>query len=218
MPSKIQIVGIYNSIDEIPYYQLKSSLIISTIQSKENTLNICYISPLISDNDLKRVQDDVDTFINKKIKEETYLLINQFVSPETFFVVDQAMNKTECIKYLVNKAMINKDVNSNFLQQVLHREKLSSTAFFGKFAIPHSNIQNANSNKLYIMVNKQGVKWDNQNIKIIILILIKGNAMDEFRSLYTCLTETLYKNDSIFKNISYINSVDDMLNYLFQQN
>lgn len=42
--------------------------------------------------------------------------------------------------------------------------------------------------------------------------------MDEFRSLYTCLTETLYKNNDIFKNINHINNVDDMLKYLFQFN
>lgn len=217
-PSKIQIVGLYNTLSEIPYYQLKSSLIISTIQCQESSLSICYISPLFNDFDLKRVQQQVDLFINKRLEEQTKMLINQFVSPGTFFVIDKKMGKTECIEFLVDKAIKNRDVSADFLQQVLHREKLSSTAFFGKFAIPHSNIQNAYSNKLYIMINRQGVSWDNQNIKIIFLILIKGNAMDEFRSLYTCLTETLYKNNDIFKNINHINNVDDMLKYLFQFN
>ena len=119
---------------------------------------------------------------------------------------------SEDVELLVNKALKNKDVNENFYNQVLEREKYSSTAFYGKFAIPHSNVQNANVTKLYIMVNQEGVKWDDENIKLIFLILIKREAANDFRKLYVGITETLYHSNVVFNNLDKIKTVEDIYN------
>ncbi|MGN1343184.1 MAG: PTS sugar transporter subunit IIA, partial [Traorella sp.] len=89
------------------------------------------------------------------------------------------------------------------------------TAFYGKFAIPHSNIQNANVTKLYIMVNQEGILWDSDNIKLVFLILIKKEAANDFRKLYVGITETLYHSNTVFNNIEKINNVEDLKKYLF---
>ena len=214
MLGKVQIMGFYHRFDDIPYRDYKESFIISTIQYSDKKAKVCYISPFFNDQDYQKVYIGVQEFLRKKTKQEFLDLFDMYISEDCFFSISQKMDKIEAIELLVNKALKNKDVNENFYNQVLEREKYSSTAFYGKFAIPHSNVQNANVTKLYIMVNQEGVKWDDENIKLIFLILIKREAANDFRKLYVGITETLYHSNVVFNNLDKIKTVEDLKKYL----
>lgn len=88
---------------------------------------------------------------------------------KNFNIRHQKMTKTDVIHQLSTMAIQNKDVSADFEEHVLNREKLSSTAFYNKFAIPHSDQQSAKTTKLYIMINTAGITWDDQ---IVYLSLI----------------------------------------------
>ncbi|MDY5276381.1 MAG: PTS sugar transporter subunit IIA [Erysipelotrichaceae bacterium] len=114
------------------------------------------------------------------------------------------------------KALDNNDVLEDFHNQVISRENLSSTCFFDKFAIPHSNIQNALSTKLYVMVNNTKVTWNKSKINLVCLILIKRDTNDDFRKLYAGLSDILYDNNILFNNTDKIKNLDDFLYFLLK--
>lgn len=217
LPSQVQILGFYHSLEDIPYRTLKECLIVSTIQPEEMPANIYVISPFFSENDLSYVSSGIMEYVRKKTNDEVRSLISSYLSENTFFILDQEMSKEETIRYLCDKALDNGDVIGGFYEQVMERERLSATAFFSRFAIPHSNIQNANETRLYVMINKQDIVWNEDNsIKVVILILIKRQASDDFRKLYTGITETLYRNSNAFNYINRIHSLDDFIELFFE--
>lgn len=211
---KVQIMGFFNRINDIPYRDFKDYFIISTTQYQEQNSKICYISPFFSYLDQRKVNTAINEYLKRKEKEEFSRLFDTYISDDCFFSIDQKMDKYEAIRFLVDQAEKNKDVNENFYDQVLEREKYSSTSFFGKFAIPHSNVQNANTTKLYIMINHEGVDWNGEIIKLIFLILIDHEAASNFRKLYSGITETLYHSNTIFENINKISNMNDLKKYL----
>ncbi len=213
---KIQIMGFYNSLYEIPYGLYKKCLIITTEKVDTSNKNICCISPFALDSDIIRVQETITNFIKERNTKEVSELIHRYLSEDTFFIMNKALNKEEAINFLCQKALLNNDVPEGFNTQVLNREKLSSTCFFDKFAIPHSNLQNAYQTKLYVMINKEKITWDKAKIKLVCLILIKRETNDDFRKLYAGLSEILCNKDFIFDNIDKINSLDDFLYYLLK--
>lgn len=214
---KIQIMGFYSSISDIPYRLYKNSLIISTeLETNKNNNNICCISPFVSDKDINKVQEAITLFIKKKNTNEVSNLINRYLTKDTFYVLDGKMDKYDAINFLCEKAFENKDVLEGFHNQVISREKLSSTCFFDKFAIPHSNIQNAINTKLYVMLNKSKVNWDKSRINLVCLILIKRDANDDFRKLYAGLTDVLCDNSFLFNNIDKIKNLNDFLYFLLK--
>ncbi len=213
---KVQIMGFYSSAYEIPYGLYKKCLIVSTEKEDVNNKNLCIISPFALDSDVIKLQETITSFIKDRNNKEVSQLIDKYLNNDTFFIVDEAMDKEDAINYLCAKAFENGDVLKDFNVQVLNREKLSSTCFFNKFAIPHSNIQNANNTKLYVLINNNKVIWDRARIKIVCLILIKRETNDDFRKLYAGLSEILCNNTSLFDNVDKINSLDDFLYYLLR--
>ena len=213
---KVQIMGFYTSTYEIPYRLYKSCLIITTEQESSSNKNVCCISPFALDSDIIKIQETITAFVKEKNSKEVSKLINKYITDDSFFVVKQKMDKQEAINFLCDKAKGNNDIGDDFNVQVLNREKLSSTCFFDKFAIPHSNIQNALSTKLYVMVNKGQVSWDKSKIKLVCLILIKRETSDDFMKLYAGLIELLSKNETLFDNINKIKNLDDFLYYLLK--
>lgn len=217
MPGQVQILGFYHSLEDVPYRGLKECLIITTIRLEEQIGNVFLVSPFFSENEFANVQAGILEFIRIKTGKEIRTLIGNYVSDDTFFILDQDMTKEEVIRYLCDKALENGDVGENFYEQVMERERLSTTAFFNRFAIPHSNIQNANETRLYIMINRQDIVWNEENtIRLVILILIKRRASDSFRKLYTGITETLYRNSDAFIHIGKIQSLNDFIRYFFE--
>lgn len=214
---KVQIMGFYSSIYEIPYGLYKKCLIISTEKEEFKNKNICGISPFVSDTDIIKIQETITSFIKDKNIQEVSQLINKYLNEDTFFVLDKKMDKNDAIKFLCEKAYKNLDVLSGFEKQVLNRERLSSTCFFDKFAIPHSNVQNALNTKLYILIDKSAISWNKSKIRLACLILIKRETNDDFRKLYAGLSEILCKNTSLFDNIEKINTLDDFKYYLLQK-
>ena len=68
------------------------------------------------------------------------------------------------------------------------------------------------------MVNSAGIAWDDQTVHIVFLIAIDHRASIEFRRLYNSIIETLYRNDSILKNINKIQSISDFIRYFSLNN
>lgn len=213
---KVQIMGFYSSTSDIPYRLYKSCLIITTEEDVNRNIRKCIVSPFASDKDIIKVQEAITTFIKEKNANEVSNLINKYLTKDTFYVLNEKMDKYEAINFLCEKALDNNDVLEDFHNQVISRENLSSTCFFDKFAIPHSNIQNALSTKLYVMVNNAKVTWNKSKINLVCLILIKRDTNDDFRKLYAGLSDILYDNNLLFNNIDKIKNLDDFLYFLLK--
>ena len=211
---KVQIMGFYHHLSDIPYRNFKDYFVISTVQFTDKYSKICYISPFFTDTDLQKVTEGINDYLKKKSREEFSGLFDRYISDDCFFSVNKKMDKYEAIRFLVDHAYEHGDVNENFYEQVLEREASSSTSFYGKFAIPHSNIQNANMTKLYIMINHEGINWNNEKIHLVFLILINHEAAKDFRKLYEGITEALYHSNTVFENIDKIKKIDDLKRYL----
>ena len=213
---KVQIMGFYNSTSDIPYRLYKSCLIITTEEDVNRNIRKCIVSPFASDKDIIKVQEAITTFIKEKNANEVSNLINKYLTKDTFYVLNEKMDKYEAINFLCEKALDNNDVLEDFHNQVISRENLSSTCFFDKFAIPHSNIQNALSTKLYVMLNHTKVNWNKSKINLVCLILIKRDTNDDFRKLYAGLSDILCDNNLLFNNIDKIKNLDDFLYFLLK--
>ena len=68
--------------------------------------------------------------------------------------------------------------------------------------------------KLYIMINHEGINWNNEKIHLVFLILINHEAAKDFRKLYEGITEALYHSNTVFENIDKIKKIDDLKRYL----
>ena len=111
-------------------------------------------------------------------------------------ISEKAENKFQLIEFLSKNLSGTSITNKAFFENVIKREKSSSTAF-GKIAIPHSIELNTLETKLIIGVDKNGFIWDNQAIvNIVFLISINTENLQEFRHIFEALLY-LFENENI---------------------
>lgn len=67
------------------------------------------------------------------------------------------------IKFMGNILYKNKYVKPNYIDDVLIREKMSSTAFNNNVAIPHSMKMDALKTGVCLIVNDKPVKWGEES-------------------------------------------------------
>ena len=211
--NQVIIQNIYPSLQEVPFSELSRCFIISTMPSEAGNPDICFVSPFFTLEDQKKMSEKMLRFTEILRRKEFSRMFYEYVTYDSFLVIDKKIDKYQAIHTLCEMALKDGIVNPDFEQHVLAREGLSSTAFYNKFAIPHSDVQEAKKTKLYIMVDPAGVDWDDQKAYIVFLIVIDQNASKEFRKLYNTIIETLYSGE-IDQNIGKIGNANDFIRFI----
>ena len=211
---QFEIAGVWKNLSDVPFKVASTSFIITTNKIDQFPFSGCTISPFLTLEDQKRISENLTSYLSITKHREFSRLFYQYSDHNCFVIRHQKMTKEDVIHLLSEMAIRNNDVTDDFEEHVLTREKLSSTAFYNKFAIPHSDKQSAKTTKLYIMINTAGIAWSDQTVYIVFLIVIDRKTSVEFRKLYNIIIETLYHDNSIMANIGKINAISDFIRYL----
>lgn len=190
LPSKdiIEVVPIRkiyeNRIDNV-------DLIISSVQLDIEDKPVIYVSPLVSNEDLKNIsQIYTDIFIDTKKskfsyieKKKTYKYINNLIDESLIFTNCKFDKKEDCLSYMID-TFIKKDlVYSGFKESIIEREKLGSTSLDSAVAIPHALPSTVKHSVIGIMTLDKNIKWSGKPIKTIMLICISEKDIKNVKNI-----------------------------------
>ncbi|WP_283657309.1 PTS sugar transporter subunit IIA [Paenibacillus sp. RC343] len=102
--------------------------------------------------------------------------------------------------------------DEDFFAKIMEREAMSSTAF-GQVAIPHAIKMESRKTGMFIYLNPNGIKWDNFNVKIVLLITVSGEDRKIFRDVFDALA-TILTDDKHVNLLSSVHSFDHFINQL----
>lgn len=206
LPSKdiIEVVPIRkiyeNKIDNV-------DLIISSVQLDIKNKPIIYVSPLVSNEDLKNIsQIYTDIFIDtKKLKfsymeeRKKYKYINSLIDESLIFANCKFTNKEDCLSYMID-AFRKKDlVYSGFGKSIIEREKLGSTSLDSSVAIPHALPATVKSSAIGIMTLDKSIKWSGRNVNTIILISISEKDIKSVKNILSEVYDIVESRESVEK-------------------
>lgn len=78
---------------------------------------------------------------------------------------------------------------------------MSSTCFFETFAIPHAMELNAKKTMFCVLINENGIHWDQHQIKIVLMIAVKQQDRLEFMKIYNSIIHVLWNQSKVAKLI-----------------
>lgn len=186
-------------------------IIISTVHLEIIGKKVIMISPFLTKDDLNKIDEEVNKCLHKKeLKRNNEFLMYCF-NPKLFFIENTINTKEKAISFLCSKMEEFGIVSDSFFDSVMERERLSSTCFFNSFAIPHALTMNAKETMLALLINRKGIQWDNNNIKLVILIAVKNNEVSEFSKIYEHLAKILC-SPVYLSNLIQCNTYSEVLN------
>ncbi|MBK0036055.1 MULTISPECIES: BglG family transcription antiterminator [unclassified Enterococcus] len=181
-----------NMFDNI---QLIISISKIDIKAFDNIRNII-ISPFYSEKDQNQIRETIIRI--RKNTERRFMKINleRFLNEELFFLNIDYKDKYDIIYAMSKKMREFRYVTDTFNEEVITREKMSSTAF-REIAIPHSIVMNAPKTMVSICINPYGIDWGNQRVKLVLLISVSKKDNTVFRKMYENLVDTLSETNNL---------------------
>lgn len=153
-------------------------------------LQLVIISPFYSEKDKQKIDESITKLHQLAEKNFMQTHLERFLDKELFFLDIPHRNKYEIITYMAKRMVTLDHVAASFQEEVITREEMSSTAF-QEIAIPHSIKMSAPKTMMGIYIQPEGIDWDQQTVKIVILISVSRRDSAIFRKLYEGLVDTL---------------------------
>ena len=203
-----QIVSNIEEIDE------KDNDIIITTISSVNIIGLksVQITPFLTKNDKNTITTAIEKI--KLTKKRDYLreqLLN--ITDSDLFCKNRIFkDKIDVIKYICTQMMKKQYINKEYLQDILEREEQSSTAF-GKLAVPHSIKMEANKTVMFILLLEKPLKWDENEVNIVLLFTIKKDERSLFFNIFDSIVSQLLEPENIKKVLSS-NSINEAIDNL----
>lgn len=200
---QLHFLGFILKKDFLPQ-RFSQYLILSTISDPLESQYLVKIDPIISHKDISNIRKTINRIIDEKEFNCNTSIIKKMLQKDLYFETQNKLDPQMAITFLCNKALKKKLVSKNFLDDVLKRERLASTAFVNYLATPHALNLNSKKDFIAVLRSKKPIHWQNKNIYFVMLIGITKKNNKIFRQIL----EFLIKKFSSIQEINQLLSFD----------
>ncbi|WP_024288425.1 transcription antiterminator [Cellulomonas sp. KRMCY2] len=163
---------------------IRSDLVVSTIDlATVTTVPVVLVGPFLSRDDLDRVQDAVRAERARVVRQQLRSNVLSLVDPRLFHALPSVADRDAALHLMCSAMQETGYVDGGFLEDVLDRERRSSTAFGAAFAVPHSLFLDAASTGIGVLVTERPIPWDDRSVRLVLLLAVSPDQRRVFRDV-----------------------------------
>lgn len=175
------------SISDFDIEHPKVDLIISEVELYRNDTIV--ISPFVTEKEIDTIRNQIKMLEKQLYYRDFKQSFIKMFSSNLFFTNIEGNNKFELISNILSQIDDNEYYFSEFKNEVIRRENLSSTAIFSDIAIPHAISQYVKKSFISFAVGSKRYSWDQDGVRLIIIIGIAYADRKNFRTVFNQLVE-----------------------------
>lgn len=198
-------------ISKLDLYNLdKFDFIVSSIEIKEKTRTpIVYVDVIFKQKDFDLIEDAIN--IDGMVEINNIFINSIFVRDIDIKDRGEALDKlSEIASEKINLS------NDEIRDQYEKREKMAFTAY-GKVAIPHILEQVEEESFAIILIPKESIKWNDEDVSLIYSLFVKKD-MGDMNAYYEKLGDYLNNDELIEESIKTKNKIEFMNIFLGGKN
>lgn len=212
----IYIIDVITDGNKIPDDDSIDFVVSTSELNNFHKLPYVVVTPFFTQTDLINCFNLIEKLKIIKQKRSIMKNINLFFKEDCFFLNCKYKNREEVLNAVCSKMHSLKYVDSNFLNKVKEREKISSTAF-GYVAIPHPLNNDASNSIISVVIDKNGIQWGESKVYIIFLLSIKREDQKYFREIFDFIS-LFTEDEKSMKKIIQVESYKDFVDFLEKHN
>ena len=177
------------SLRELDFYDLKNiDLVISTIGLPELNIPVIEVSPIITKEELRMIQQfyseqSTDNYRMMKTslngREFNVASLNTLLKEPNLIKVN-IKNKQECIERLILECNVGNQTKE-FRESIIQRELLGSTSVYTGIALPHCDPKVVKQSELILMSLDKPIEWGKNLVSLVLLIAIAEQDISVFK-------------------------------------
>lgn len=195
---QLSIVKIISSLDALEKSE-GSDLYISILPKPFNLIGIQWveISMFLTPNDQTLIEEKIRNLKENAKKKKLSEKLKKISLPDLFFIDKKEKDTMYHALEVISEKLLALDyVESDFLEKLILREELSTTAY-PPFAIPHSIDMEASETVMSVYINPKGIDWNGKNVYLVILLCFSSTKRESFNPVFRVLTDSLVNTQSI---------------------
>lgn len=205
--SQIKVLRTLSLEELVSIKDLNIDLVISTIPIKAKGVTVVRVPPLLS-NDSKVLLDKIILSRKSDMYRDNVFL--KLIRENAIIISDyESMNQRDALKEIVTKLADEGYVKPEMFESSLKREELSSTSI-DNFAIPHGDIENVNVPVIGVLINKNGITWKENKVKVVFFIAINEQFDGEMAKMYRYFYKIL-KDPRKIEKLAYSQTAKDFI-------
>lgn len=212
----ISVQMIANNENELINYEFEYDLLLSTISLKEHyRKETIYFSPLLIEKEKSLIKEAVNRIVLKnKGKGMRSSFINLF-DEEILFLDTKYDDFKEVINALCRQMIKKEYFDDAYIDKVLERENLSSTAY-GKIAIPHSLKACGKKSGVGVLIQEKAIHWIDKEVNIVFLLSIQPEEQLMFNDFLNKITELL-SDDKLISDLLKCKNYQSFINIICKE-
>ena len=192
---------------------LHADLIISTIEMPFSNTYVT-IHPFLTEKDNKNIRDAVERIAAQKKSNALKAYLMNFFDQRLFYKNPGFTNKEDTLGQLTKDVITLNYAKNSFYEDVMAREKMSSTAF-DDVAVPHSLSKSANASFISIVISDQPIPWGDAEVHIVALIGIHEDSRKIFSEIFDEIINILSEPVHV-KELLQVTDFKDFINRIKQ--
>ena len=193
--SEISSLNVY-PLDRYLFLKPEAQLLITTIRIPVSHPHQLLVDPILTKQNIIDIWSELQKIQDEKRKGESIQFLKSLLHPSLFFRNIPFCNKQECIEFLGRKCEEEGYINAAFIQDVLLRESVSSTAFTDCLAVPHTISQNADRSFICVVHDDSPIPWGKKNVNFVLMIGITAEDMKYFKNSFEIIIDRFYSTES----------------------
>lgn len=190
-------------------------VVITTQDIQDSDVHVLRLGPFATDASVAQIRSELGKLIAERKRENSRGILAKLMRPELYFEVqtlDLSSRKTaqlledpgrsneddksqvptqaeQVIELLCEKAQDLGLISSEFIEDVLRRERASSTAFVPLLAVPHALTTYAHQSFIAVLHTHSALDWCGKPVNFVLLIGVAEQEMKEFRLAFDAVIE-----------------------------
>ena len=176
---------------------LQADLVISTVPWEVRPANVVIVQPFPTDADLDAVRGAITRIRRQRrrraIADELLLYFD-----DALFFRDSDVRDSEGVIRLLGARMQERGIiDDDYLDGVLARERISSTAFTEWLAVPHALTMSAKRTAIAIALFENPIPWGEGTVQVVALVAFSAKDRAKFQTVFEQFVEVFSERSDV---------------------
>lgn len=176
---------------------LQADLVISTVPWEVRPANVVIVQPFPTDADLDAVRGAITRIRRQRrrraIADELLLYFD-----DALFFRDSDVRDSEGVIRLLGARMQERGIiDDDYLDGVLARERISSTAFTEWLAVPHALTMSAKRTAIAIALFESPIPWGEGTVQVVALVAFSAKDRAKFQTVFEQFVEVFSERSDV---------------------
>lgn len=202
----------------LDWEQAETDLIVTTVAPSRYRERIVMVQPFLNDRDVERVRQAMRHVRSQSERVQTKSRLESYLHPKLFTRDPKSVrNAEDAIRLLSSLMEAQGLVNSAHADEVLERERLSSTEFSAGVAVPHSLSMGAKRTAIGFLLSDRGLAWSGSTVHVVALVAFATEDREVFQEVFGQLVRVFSEPGLVTTLLQRVSDFSSLLDVLAER-